>query len=536
MYRSAFFVKRLVFSKPYRYTQFMEKHSVVVIGAGIAGLSAAVYLQRSGFDVTICEQHRIPGGLSTGWSRKGYFFEGGMHWLTGSSEKLALNRVWKETGALKKNNPVYYRDPLYTLIDGNVCIRLYRDIDKLRKECIDVAPEDRTAIEALCRDIKTFLPVHFVLHDIPWVKTKSPAIPTLHELLPMAPAAIPALYLKNVSYDDYLSRFKNKRLHALLHSVIGTRFNALSLVYTLASFASGDCGYPEGGSLRLAQNIADTFISLGGKIAYRTKVLRVVTDGRRAAGVEVARAKTALSSGTAYTVDSSEMQIIPSDCVVAAFDTRRAVDSLFVKPIEEQWAQRMRKIVTTEQNMFIALGIKADLSNYPSNPVFLLDEPFEAAGLRFSEIRLNNYAWYAKYAPPGCTSLTCLLLGASYDWWKAKMADGTYGQCKKEIINKFINIIESRFPETKGAIEVTDMATPLTYERYTSSFEGSWMSVWKPGDPMFILPAKSKTLQGLYFASERSMMPGGLAIAGWAGRRAAQTICKDRGVEFTVCS
>ena len=71
----------------------MEKHSVVVIGAGIAGLSAAVYLQRSGFDVTICEQHRIPGGLSTGWSRKGYFFEGGMHWLTGSSEKLALNRV-----------------------------------------------------------------------------------------------------------------------------------------------------------------------------------------------------------------------------------------------------------------------------------------------------------------------------------------------------------------------------------------------------------------------------------------------------------
>lgn len=94
------------------------------------------------------------------------------------------------------------------------------------------------------------------------------------------------------------------------------------------------------------------------------------------------------------------MQIIPSDCVVAAFDTRRAVDSLFVKPIEEQWAQRMRKIVTTEQNMFIALGIKADLSNYPSNPVFLLDEPFEAAGLRFSEIRLNNYAWYAKYAPP----------------------------------------------------------------------------------------------------------------------------------------
>ena len=196
----------------------------------------------------------------------------------------------------------------------------------------------------------------------------------------------------------------------------------------------------------------------------------------------------------------------------------------------------MRKIVTTEQNMFIALGIKADLSNYPSNPVLLFDEPFEAAGLRFSEIRLNNYARYAEYAPAGCTALTCLLLGASYDWWKARKADGTYGQCKKEIINKFITVIENRFPETRGAVEVTDMATPLTYERYTASFEGSWMSVWKPGDPMFILPAKSKSVQGLYFASERSMMPGGLAIAGWAGRRAAQTICKDAGAEFSVCN
>ena len=145
----------------------MGKGSVIIIGAGIAGLSAAVYLQRSGFDVTIYEQHTIPGGLSTSWSRKGYFFEGGMHWLTGSSEKLVLNRMWKEVGALKENNPVRYREPLYTLIDGKTCIRLYRDIDKLQKECIDAAPEDRKAIEALCRDIKTVLPVHFVLRDIP---------------------------------------------------------------------------------------------------------------------------------------------------------------------------------------------------------------------------------------------------------------------------------------------------------------------------------------------------------------------------------
>ena len=66
---------------------------VIVIGAGVSGLSAAIYAARSGFDVTILEQHSTFGGLSTGWSRKGYFFEGGMHWLTGSSPKLVLNQV-----------------------------------------------------------------------------------------------------------------------------------------------------------------------------------------------------------------------------------------------------------------------------------------------------------------------------------------------------------------------------------------------------------------------------------------------------------
>ena len=58
---------------------------VVVVGAGVAGLSAGVYAQKCGFDVTILESHNLPGGICTSWNRKGYLLEGGMHWLAGSS-------------------------------------------------------------------------------------------------------------------------------------------------------------------------------------------------------------------------------------------------------------------------------------------------------------------------------------------------------------------------------------------------------------------------------------------------------------------
>ena len=123
-------------------------YKLVVIGAGISGLSAGIYAARVGFDVTIVEQHNIPGGLSTSWSRKGYYFEGGMHWLTGSSPEMPLNKVWKETGALQDNNPIELRDPLYTVFDENgkkVC--LYRFLPQMEQALIEYAPEDKRMIK-----------------------------------------------------------------------------------------------------------------------------------------------------------------------------------------------------------------------------------------------------------------------------------------------------------------------------------------------------------------------------------------------------
>ena len=55
----------------------MTEKNVIIIGAGITGLSAGVYAAKAGFKTTILESHIIPGGLSTSWKRKGYLFEGG---------------------------------------------------------------------------------------------------------------------------------------------------------------------------------------------------------------------------------------------------------------------------------------------------------------------------------------------------------------------------------------------------------------------------------------------------------------------------
>lgn len=492
----------------------MKENNVIIIGAGISGLTAGVYAKKSGFNVTILEHHIIPGGLSTSWIRKGYLFEGGMHWLTGSLETLSINKVWKEVGALQENNPIYNKDPIYTLLDNGQEINLYRDIDKFKEELLRVAPEDKKAINRLYKDVKSFLGVHIVIDDIPGLKSDEPKHPDFKELMGMMPVMKRIIPLNNTPYEKYIQMFKNKNVQHLLRSLIGERYNALSFIYTLASFASGDCGYPKGGSLVMAKNIASKFESLGGKIEYRKTVEKIVIENGKTKGV--------IANG----------EFIPADAVIVTQDTRKAIDTLFEQPLKEKWINQMRKKVISEQNMFLAFGVKADLSKYPRGIIYPLNETFKAAGLEFKELRINNYALYEGYAPEGCSSVTCLLLGPSYRYWKAAKEDGSYKQKKQEIMDSLIKILESFMPEIKGNIEITDVATPLTYERFCNTYEGSWMSVWEPKMITFNFPPKAKTVDGLYFASQRSSMPGGLPIAVYAGRKAVEYLCKTNNVTF----
>ena len=56
----------------------MEK-SIIIIGAGIAGLSAGCYGQMNGYRTQIFEMGTKPGGLCTSWKRKGYTIDGCIH-------------------------------------------------------------------------------------------------------------------------------------------------------------------------------------------------------------------------------------------------------------------------------------------------------------------------------------------------------------------------------------------------------------------------------------------------------------------------
>ena len=160
----------------------------------------------------------------------------------------------------------------------------------------------------------------------------------------------------------------------------------------------------------------------------------------------------------------------------------------------------------------------------------VLPHSLHAAGRTYQTIVVNNYVTEEGYAPEGCSVITCLLHGPTYGYWKAAKEDGSYAAKKKEVMSHFIEAISEVIPEIKDAVAVTDMATPLTYERYCSTFEGSYMTDWPPFRRLYHAPVRYR--EGLYFTGQRTAYSGGLPPAAQSGRTTAQTVCKDLGVEF----
>lgn len=221
---------------------------------------------------------------------------------------------------------------------------------------------------------------------------------------------------------------------------------------------------------------------------------------------------------------------MPSDAVVISSDARTAIDKLFPEPLQTRWARRLRSKLQTAQCMFVALGIRADLSDLPRCMQIVLKRPLEAGGLRFECITVNNYARVEGYAPEGCSTLTCILPGTCYGYWKGMKEEGLYRQRKQEVIADFISRIEEELPQARGLVEVTDLATPLTWERYCDTFEGSYMSEWMPWH--FIANAPICYRPRIFFTGQRTAFSGGLPVAAETGRRTAQMLCRSLGAEF----
>jgi len=486
---------------------------LVIIGGGIAGLSAGVYAQTCGFDVTILESHSIPGGNCTSWKRRGYLFEGGMHWLTGSNRKEPMYKVWRHIGALNDDVTVHYPEPFKEYIHKGASIRLYRDVDLTEKHMIALSPSDEKEIRALCNNIRKVSKLVMPVADLSGVKVTRKQRPPIKLLYQYLSSNHKMRKSSQIPKEDYIKKFHHEGLRELFSHLCAGKYSATWLYFSMAVQARGDGGFPEGGSLPFVGRIVKKFKELGGNIVFNTRADRVVTENGKAIGVE--------AGGTYF----------PADAVIVAADAMQ-IDHLFDTLPQAPWLDEMRAQAKPVMCTFVSLGINADLKQYPKDCIFKLDAPLKIAEHSHDFLKVGNYANDSHYSPAGKAAVTMILTSDSYDFWKKAREEGRYEEEKEKVAADVIAALTTQLPEIADRVEVYDVATPLTYERYCANWKGSWMTKMAHTMKIKAYPAVVSNISGVYFAGQRMRPPGGLPVAARSGRAAVQYLCRDTNTLF----
>ena len=84
-------------------------YDIIIIGAGLGGLTAGAKLAREGKKVLLIEQHNQPGGCATTFRKGDFTFEVGLHEMDGPSQRDMKNRIFNELGVF--NNVEFIKVP-----------------------------------------------------------------------------------------------------------------------------------------------------------------------------------------------------------------------------------------------------------------------------------------------------------------------------------------------------------------------------------------------------------------------------------------
>jgi phytoene dehydrogenase-like protein len=490
--------------------------SIIIIGGGLTGLSVGCYGQMNGYKTRIFEMHKIAGGVATAWRRQGYTIDGAMNWLVGTNPNSSYYKVWNELGAA----PVWkiYNHEFSQVIEnreGKV-FKVYCDADQFEEYLLKLAPEDATPIKEFTKALRRVNP------DFPVGKpSELSSITDKMGAVKMLPFMNFMRKWSKVTAVEFAQHFKNAFLREMFAKALGGDSALAMSLLVLGMQHRKIAGYVLGGALALVKPIEKHYQELGGEISFNARVEKILVENDKAVGIRLA--------------DGTEHR---ADWIVSAGDGRTVIfDMLGGKYIDDSLKARYDNPKLFEPLIYIALGVNRKFEDVPpsiNGTLLPIDTPIMVAGKKRESLDLRLYNFDPSMAPAG-KNLAVVAFTTEYDYWKKlKENPVAYKAEKERICNDVIAVLEKRFPGITKQIEIRDIATPITWERYTGNWRGSYEG-WQ-FDVSSFTGGMKKTLPGLanfYMAGQWVNPGGGMPTAGVSGRHTLQLICHDDGKTFT---
>lgn len=501
----------------------MRDESVIVIGAGIAGLAAGCYARMNGYDVQVYEQSSRPGGLCTSWERGGYTIHGNMAFLGGSGPGTAFHKVWKELGVIPNIKMIDYDH--FAVFEGKDGRTFYAhtNIDRLQAHMKELAPEDRGLIDEFSGAARTFARYQMPVEKAPELLGPADMIRLLLSRFPLLRALNK---WKKITIKDFAHRFQNPLLRDSFlefRLMFTDELPAALILMVLAWSHQNSCGYPVGGAVPFVRAIESRLFELGGHIHYDSRISKIIVKEGKAVGVR-------LEDGSEHLAET----------VISAANGRTTIyDRLESRYLNDKIRGYYDRLPVSSTALFVSFGVNKTFPDVPTSAagfIFWLDEPVTIGGRTHTSLRPMIYNFDPTLAPPGKT-LIRILLPDDYEYWRslAEMPE-QYKAEKETAAQTVISLLDRRYPGLASSVEMWDVATPLTFERYTGNWRGSFIG-WDLTPKTFMMPM-CKTLPGLknfYMAGQWVAPGGGLPMVALSGRNVVQLICRRDKKPFSTC-
>jgi phytoene dehydrogenase-like protein len=521
------------------------KYDAIVVGAGVAGLTASAYLSKSGFKTLLLEKESTCGGLVKTFNRDGFYYDTGIRAIENSGVLLPMIRQLGLEVELLENHVAIGIEDQVIRIENEDSVFDYQAL------LTGIYPESEKEIQEIIEEIRIimhYMDVQYGIDNPVFLDFKQDRDYMIKKILPWMFKYIftaPKIARLNEPVEPFLERFT--RNQSLLDIIVQHFFQASPAFFALSYLKLFlEYHYPRGGTGRLIEKLVDFIQAHGGEIRTNTRITRVdprqkcLTD-QDGNVFEYGKLIWAADLKTFYRlidldqVTDSEMhsEVLSqkeflgnksgNDSVLTLYLAVDVEPGYFAEVGSEHFFYTPSKTGLSAAGAFPYDGDWKAVASW-------LQKYFELTTYEISIPVLRDPA----LAPPGQSGL---IISTLFDYKVTKKIqendwyDEFSSLAEKTIIEVLQNSIYSRI---KGRIVHGFISSPLTIERVAGTTDGaitgwSFTNIPMPAENRIprILNAIKTPLRDVYQAGQWTYSPSGFPTAVITGKMAADQVTKD---------
>jgi C-3',4' desaturase CrtD len=492
---------------------------VVVVGAGVGGLTAAALLARAGLDVTLLEAHIYAGGCAGTFYHQGYHFDAGATLPAGFYPGGPMDLVARAVGI--DHWPVRADDPamIVHLPDGTSVTR-YAGEQRWTERRRAFGPEAEAfwrwqeATSDALWDLALRLPAwppqtpgevaHLVGEGLAWLGVDLP-----NRLKPsLARDALRPVSAHLRGASERLRLVVDAQL--LIAAQTTSRYaNALYGASALDLPRRGTV-HAEGGMGAIAGTLVEAVWRNGGQVHFRQEATRIAVEGGRPVAVETKKGMS-----------------FPADVVIANLPPWNVA-----RLLGEHAPRKLRTLPPRPRNVWGAFMLYVGLdggvvpADFPLHHQVVLREPMGNGNTVFLSL---SPVWDEDRAPQGRRTLTLSTHTELDSWWDLHDHDrAAYETRKKAFTERVLSAAEVALPGLRDAADLVLPGTPVTFQRFTRRLWG-----WVGGFPQTSLTRAwgPRLAPGLWLVGD-SIFPGqSVPAVSLGGLRVARSLLAEMNLQ-----